>query len=666
MFRSFSAECFCRLFVSLVCLGGLSVPALASKDAVPDWVRAAASAPLKSYSPETSAVVLLDETTLSVGADGKAVEHKRHVVKILRPQGRDEGYVGVPFDKDSKILSLKVWSIGPDGHEYQMKDNEMAEMGYPGQGKFFEDVRVRVATPPGRDPGGVIAYESEQRREPYLREATWVFQDDVPRVSQSFTLELPPGYTYGTTWAHRDALKGNVKAVDLEGRRYRWEIPDMPGIDLERVPMHPSLAALAGRMTVHYGPAGAGSAPAVESWQALGEWYDGLAHDRLAATPEIAAKAQELTAGKTDLYDKAEAIGEFVQGRIRYFVIEMGVGGFQPHPAGEIFRNGYGDCKDKATLLSAMLSSVGIHSALMMVDHRRGVVDPAAPSLFGDHMIAAIEVPQGYANPKLRSVVTAKSGKRYLIFDPTWEKTAFGQLEDNLQGGYGLLLEGPATEIVELPVLSPELNNVKRTANFTLAADGSLTGKVRETRFGDLSESERTMYTQGDAKEQSSYLHKALSRDLTTFEVKDVKVENAASLNKDLMTSYELTAERFGRTMGPLLMVRPRVYGEEGMELDRKARKVPVDLLSTREMTDDFTIELPDGYGVDELPEPVKVDVGFAAYESKTELNGKTLHYTRTYTVRAVSVPAARYEDVKKLAMAIDADEQNRAVFKKQ
>jgi len=118
-------------------------PAFGSKDSVPDWVRAAAAQPLAVYPPSTDAVVLLDETTLTVGADGKAVEHHRHVVKILRPSGRDQGYVHVEFDNDSKILSLHVWSIGPDGHEYAVKDNEMAEMGLPGQGNFYEDLRVK-------------------------------------------------------------------------------------------------------------------------------------------------------------------------------------------------------------------------------------------------------------------------------------------------------------------------------------------------------------------------------------------------------------------------------------------------------------------------------------------------------------------------------------------
>jgi hypothetical protein len=638
----------------------MPLPALAGKDSVPDWVKAAMAQPAGHYSAETSAVVLLDETVLTIGNDGKAVERHRHVVKILRPNGREDALVVVPYDKDTKILGLHVWSVGPDGHEYAMKDNEILDEGYPGEGNFFEDIRRKRAQAPGTDPGGVVAYESEQRLPPYQHEDTWEFQDDIPHVSQSFTIELPPNYTYESSWAHHEP----VKAIDLEHQRYRWEMNTEPAIDLERVPMHPSFAALAGRMTVHYGPAGVSAAP-LGSWQALGEWYDGLAHDRLAANPEIAAKSAQLTAGKTDFYDKAEAIGEFVQKDIRYFVIEMGIGGYQPHPAADIFRNRYGDCKEKATLLSAMLSSVGIHSALMMVDTRRGVVDPDAPSLVGNHMIGAVEIPAGYESPKLRSVVTTKSGKRYLIFDPTWDKTAFGQLEHNLQGGYGLLLENQETEIVQLPLLNPEMNTVRRSANFTLQPDGSLKGSIVEKRFGDLSESNRDLYATGDAKEQKLVLDHRLSQDFVSFNISDFKVENVDALNKDLTTSFSLQADRFGRAMGPLLMVRPRVIGSEEMPIDHKARKVPIDLKQTMTAKDDFTIELPAGYLIDEIPEPVKVDVGFASYESSSKLDGNMLHYTRTFTVRQVSLPAERYADVQKLAAAIDADEQSQAVLKK-
>lgn len=111
----------------------------------------------------------------------------------------------------------------------------------------------------------------------------------------------------------------------------------------------------------------------------------------LPVQPGNSRQTRQAHRRQSRLYDRAEAVGAFIQRQIRYFVIELGVGGFQPHAAADIFHNRHGDCKDKASLLSAMLSSVGIHSAVRMFDTRRGVIDPDAPSILGNHAIGAIE-----------------------------------------------------------------------------------------------------------------------------------------------------------------------------------------------------------------------------------------------------------------------------------
>lgn len=633
----------------------------ASSNNVPDWVKAAAQQPLPKLPESTKAVVLLDDETYTVDAKGQAVIHEREVIKILRPQGRDYARPTVWYDKDSKILSLHAWSIDPAGHEYAVKDSEMREGSPPGEGgQLYEDVKYRIADPPGRDPGGIIAIEYEKRERPYLAEVDWDFQGALPVVSQSFNIELPPGYSYTTTWAHH----AKVEAIDLEHQRYRWEMNNEPAIDLEHIPMSPSADSLAGRMTVHY--AGPGLAfPEDGTWKGIGEWYTALSHDRLTATPEIAAKAAELTAGKTDFYDKAEAVAEFLQKQIRYFVIEMGVGGFQPHYAADIFRGKYGDCKDKATLLSAMLSGVGIHSALVMVDTNRGVVDPDAPSIYGNHMIAAIEIPKGYDSPRLHSVITAKTGKRYLIFDPTWELTPFGQIEDNLQGSYALLIDGPDSQVIQIPVLSPDLNTVRRSATLQLTADGSLKGKVTVQRFGDLAEDGRYIFSHEDGNKQQEYADRTVSHDLMAASVTGLKVENVTSLDKDLTTSFDLSADHFASSVGPLIMLRPRVFGSYTLPVDHKPRKIAINLRHTMQGTDSFDIQLPEGYTVDELPDPVKADVGFASYESSTKVEGRTIHYTRTYTVRQVSLPPDKYADLQRFVGLIAADEDSQVVLKR-
>jgi len=81
--------------------------------------------------------------------------------------------------------------------------------------------------------------------------------------------------------------------------------------------------------------------------------------------------------------------------------------------------------------------------------------------------------------------------------------------------------------------------------------------------------------------------------------------------------------------------------------------------------SDDFDIAIPAGYVVDELPDPVKVDMGFASYESSTVVRGKTLHYQRTYTLRQVTLPAQKYAELQKLEGLIESDEQGRAVLKR-
>src|SRR5450756_338331 len=134
-----------RTFWKLLFVGLWAVPSAsgAKHDAVPDWVRSAANQSLPSYSSEANAVVLMEEINYSVAPSGQAVERVRRVVKILRSAGRDEGIVTVPFDKDTTLVSLHVWSIGPDGHEFAVKDDEIVEVGYPGQGNLYEDYKFK-------------------------------------------------------------------------------------------------------------------------------------------------------------------------------------------------------------------------------------------------------------------------------------------------------------------------------------------------------------------------------------------------------------------------------------------------------------------------------------------------------------------------------------------
>ena len=544
------------------------------------------------------------------------------------------------------------------GHEYAMKDSEITEIGVGSGGILYEDYRAKLAEPPARDVNGVIGYEYEQKVPFYESEDSFDIQESIPKLDQIYVLELPAGWQYKTSWHRHEPIHPTETQNALQ-----WEVKDEPALDMRDVLVAPSGKGLRARGVISYFPS---DRPRTSGdWTAIGANIENLNQDRAKPSPELTAKAQELVAGKTDFADKVQAIGEFVQQQIRYVAIEIGIGGIQPHNAADIFHYRYGDCKDKATLLAAMLGSVGIHSTWVYVDTERGYITPDAPSFSGNHAIAAIQLPNGYQSSKLHSVVTAKSGKRFLIFDPTWEYTPFGVLESNLQGSYGILVDGADSQLIEFPVLDPTLNSVERSAHFKLSADGSLTGDVTVRRDGDIAAGWRELYHEASAKDQRQAMERSLGSDLGEFTLGPTSVENTNALTKEFVQRYGLTVPQYARTQGPLMLVRPRVLGSDSLELDRKIRTYPVELGETRTVTDDFDVELPAGYAVDEIPDPVSVDMGFAMYKSRTEVHGDTLHYSRQYTVRQVEVPADSYHAVQEMIGEIERDERSQAVFKK-
>ena len=628
-----------------------------SNPSLPDWVMRAASG--TGNWGDAKAVILLNDHLLTINADGKAVMRERYVVKVLRPEGRDYALPVAGFSKDEKLLSFHVWSIGPDGHRYAMKDSEYIERGVNDPSMLYVDERFKYAVPPGADSGGVIAWEDEEQLPSYDNEDFWSFQDVVPTVKAVYEADLAPGWYQRAVWFRHDAVQ---PATPGPGQ-FRWELDNLPGVDLEDIPLHPAWGALAGRMSVHFGQAEIPSGDAL--WAQIGDWYDKLESPESEGGADIITAARS-AAGGGDFFSKISGIANFMQQQIRYVGIEIGIGGQQAHPAEQIFQKRYGDCKDKVTLMIAMLDAVGIRATWVAVDHRRGVVDPGTPSAYGDHMIAAIEIPAGYSDPRLQAIVTAKTGKRYLIFDPTDQYVPIGELPGNEQGGYGLLMAGTDSQVIQLPVLNPDAVKIERTAKFQLIPDGTLTGDVTVTRYGVAAEPVRFQLAMSSALEQRQMVEHWLQQDFSTFTLGTEKALNASDLDKPLELEYSVTAPVYAKGAGALLLVRPRVFGTDAQGLDDKPRHVPISFSDVGTWDDDFDLKIPPGYTVDDLPDPVNVDVGFATYHSEVKAQGDVLHYRREYVLKKVTLDPGDYPILHKLESAIATDENSDAVLKKQ
>jgi hypothetical protein len=649
-----------RLLVAALLLCA-SKPGLASKNQpVPQWGMDAYKTHVPDYAKDAAAIILYDEFVETVDASGRAVERERRVKRVLKPQGRGEVTCSVGYSEDEKINYFRVWTIAADEKPYQAQDSDFIEQGDTGVPVMLSTNKLRIAHPPAVDVGATVVCESEEVLEPYIHENIWEIQKSIPVVFQALEVDLPPGRTYSQAWHNFKS----VLPVEVAPGHWRWELKDTPALTLRDIPSRPEWAAVAARMSVQWGDAAVAGTD--NQWRAIGEWVTQLEANRPDPSPDITAQTHSLIAGATDFYSKLARITDYIQKNIRYFIVMRGIGGLQANHATDIYRNKYGDCKDKTTLLISMLQVAGIHAFYMPVDDRRGIVDPADPSLYGNHMITAIEVPADVEDPRLQAIVKGKDGKRYLIFDPTNERTPVGNLPSYLQGGYGTLAAGAESQIIALPVLPPDANGTERKGDFTLAADGTLTGSVDTSHSGPEGADLRMFLKYSDEKERREYWENRVARDVPGVVINSLQFVQPTALDMPLEFHYKLTAGLYAHIAGTLLLVRPRVVGSDVLPFDDKPRTVPIDLNATGRWHDSFDITLPTGYVVDETPDPISVDEDFATYHSTITAKDNHLHYEREYVFRQVEISADKAAAFRKLESAILTDETGTAVLKKQ
>ncbi|MCU1271412.1 MAG: hypothetical protein JWN74_2706 [Acidobacteriaceae bacterium] len=642
----------------------LGLSPFATAGDAPQWMHAVVNAPLPAHDEKTDAVLLFSETNVVVQSADKIKTVERRAYKILRPDGREYGIVRIPFrSPGQKINGLHGWSIPVLGKDYEVKDKEALEISLPmvDGSELISDLRVKVIQIPAAEVGNIVGYEYEVEEQPLVLEDEWLFQEQSPTRESHYSLQLPPGWEYKAYWLNHTEIQP-LKS----GNGWAWTVTDVKGIREEQG--MPPVRGICGQMIISFFPADGMRDRVFSNWQQRGTWYWNLEAGRLNASEGIKQKVAELTASASTSVEKMKALADFVQHNIRYVSIQLGIGGWQPHTASDIFDHRYGDCKDKTNLFRSMLHEIGIESFRVAIYTQRGAITSETPAYRGfDHEITAIKLPAGLSDSSLVATVDHTKLGKLLFFDPTNELTPFGQIGGYLQENYGLLVTPNGGELVELPRLPVAMNTIRRTGNLTLDATGKLTGNISEMRMGDRAWSERSrlLHTTNSA-DRIKPIETLLAGSLSSFRITKASIVNLQHTDQPFGFNYSFEALNYAKNAGDLLLVRPRVIGvkSEGIMETTEPRQFPIEFEGPVQDTDTFQITLPPGYEVDDLPPPVDADFGFASYHSKTEVKGNVIGYTRTFEVKDLSVPVSKADELKKFYRIIASDERSTAVLK--
>ena len=378
------------------------------------------------------------------------------------------------------------------------------------------------------------------------------------------------------------------------------------------------------------------------SWEQIGRWYAGLDKDRRAPSPEVRAKAEELTKGLDSELDKVQALYDYVAKNFRYVSLSLGLGRYQPHAAGDVLHNQYGDCKDKHTLLASLLEAEGLHASSVLINSSRKL-DPEVPSPSQfDHVITMLPM-----------------GKDEVWMDTTSEVAPFRLLAYSLRDKLALVIPADGTpHLEETPADTPMPDSEVADVDGRVNEIGKLEAHVHYTFRGDEELMLRSIFRRlPEAQWQRVVENVNVGMG---GEITHLKISDPAATREAFTMSYDVAKPNFldwskkkSDLVLPLCQFNLPDIGNG--DDDGDPGDEPLKLGPKAEYVYKLKLELPAKYTA-RAPLPFSLKRDYAEYQATYTLEGKTFTASRTLTMRQQELPAPRGEDYQAFRRAVGSD----------
>lgn len=353
-------------------------------------------------------------------------------------------------------------------------------------------------------------------------------------------------------------------------------------------------------------------------WKAVGDTYCERAKPMMAVTPEIAQFAEEITRGRIGVRSQTQAIFDWVRSNIRYVSIVLGSGGIVPRPAASVIANRYGDCKDHATLMRALLAAKGIGSESVLVNTQPEYQFSPIPQPNFDHVVVHI--------PELN-----------LYADPTNKNSTFGTLGDGLYDKPVLHCGLDRTTTARIPALTSDTNTATIRTDLTITADGAASGSTKVEANGEQVQALTALLNAADTRGESVVMTERLSsEDLRGAAQLDAKVLGDDGISGSIAVRFsidnDLLGEDNGRAAitGPYIIARPFLYYGSVFQAERERDFICIPQ-TYREIV---SYRVPDGWQPDRLPRNVSRKGGPAEFTARYVWDSPALTVDRTFSVR--------------------------------
>ncbi|SNR63183.1 DUF3857 domain-containing transglutaminase family protein [Desulfurobacterium atlanticum] len=484
---------------------------------------------INTYASTYGAKILKDNVKVKCYSDGRKEWIEEKEIKILSREGVKEfGEIVIPFSHEhQKVEILYAYTVLPDGRTVKPQKNAFNIVYPPFQAMapIYSDLRYQTISMPAVKPGVILKYAFKvETVKPYMKNQFWTtnfFQSVYPVEHATFKLSVPADKKIKIkeyNFYKKPVIKRKAGRIE-----YFYELHNIPPIKEE--PSMPPVGELAKKIAV----------TSLSSWNQVARWYSELAREAVEPDNYVKETTLKVIKGKKGKLEQIKAIYNFVAQNIRYVGLEFGINGYKPHTASSVLKNRYGDCKDHATLLIAMLKVIGIKGYPVLIP-TQGVpdmdVDMPTPTAF-NHEIAAIKL----------------NGK-WLYLDTTSDTVPFGELPASDQGRHVLIVdvENQKGFIEETPIYPAESNREEFIGNFTVDNSGNLKGNLLFNYTGVYAHRERAILSSFTTPyDEKQFIERTVSSVIPGFEVEKFKISNYKNLNKKMFTFLPTEAAHYLR-----------------------------------------------------------------------------------------------------------------------
>ena len=577
-------------------------------------------------------VIEKDDSVLRFDKDGSNVRTLSITEHILSDAGvRDAGIISIPFAALTQSVTFDSVRVRkPSGEVIETPPGDAQEVPAPvtQAAPMYSDLRMKQLPVKSLSAGDTLEYRLtlKDTNADYLGVLWYAteFTSGAPVQEETIEVRVPRELSLLVK------SKKVQPAVTEEGgeRVYRWKHETV-----SEYPKKQETDKTAAVNTVQemYEPDVA--ITSFHTWAEMGAWYRGLMKGRAVPDAAIQAKADELTHVLTTDDAKVDALYNYVATQYRYIAVSFGIGRLQPHMASEVFRNQYGDCKDKHTLLEAMLAAEKIDAEPVLIASGVQVNEALPmPSQF-DHMITLV---------KLKD--------RDVWLDATPEVAPSRMLMAGLRDKLALAV--PATgdaRLVRTETALPFPSFVHETITGKLETGGLLTAHFDLTMRGDAEVIYRAVYHEVPRANWQTLAQRLSYSNGFAGDVSAVDASLPEKTTEPFHMSWEYTRKDFGDWPNRRFPGMSTWFDAKIAD-DATAPKRAILMDPTGETEIHIKLTLPEGYTVT-VPPDVKHSTAFAEYSSTYVLKDRTLEMDRTLRYKVHELPVnefAAYRDFVK------------------